>query len=395
MAPLLRKAPRCIIILLVTTVAVFATRPAPAAEDATATVTSEPRLPAVDAIVQRGLDAGEMPGAIVLIGQGDRVLHRAAYGFRQVEPEREPMTLQTLFDLASLTKPVATAASIMLLAERDQLDVLAPVARRIPEFAASGKDSVTVHQLLTHTSGLIADNALKDYRPGRKHAFDQICRLNLTAPPGERFIYSDVGYITLGFLVERVSGMGLDEFTRKNFFEPLKMSDTCFCPAPAAHGNCAPADRRGEDWIRGTVHDPRAFALGGVAGHAGLFSTADDLARYARMILHRGELDGVRVLRRESVELMLISRPVPENGIRTWGWDRQTRYSSNRGDGMSERAIGHGGFTGTGLWIDPDLELYVIFLSNRLHPNGTGKVNPLIGEIGTAAVNAVNVNAPQ
>jgi CubicO group peptidase (beta-lactamase class C family) len=350
-------------------------------------LSAEPRLPEVDRLVEQALAAGKAPGAVVLIGAREGILHRAAYGLRQVEPTPEPMTLDAVFDLASLTKPVATATSVLLLAQRGQIDVLAPVSRTMPEFAGEGKDVVTIAQLLTHTSGLIADNPLADYQGGRDEAWQRICGLKLVAPPGEKFIYSDVGFIVLGMLIERVSGRPLNEFTRANLFKPLGMNETEYCPGPALRERAVPTERREGEWLRGEVHDPRAHALGDVAGHAGLFSTADDLARYARMILNAGKVDGGQLLTPDTIEALLVSREVP-GGIRTWGWDRQSKYSSNRGQGLSPRAIGHGGFTGTGMWIDPDLGLFVIFLSSRLHPDGKGTVNPLIGEIGTAAVRA-------
>lgn len=342
-------------------------------------------ISAVDAFVEQAIAEGEMPGAVVLIGTKDRLLHRKAYGQRQIEPTPEAMTPDTVFDLASLTKPLVTATSVLLLSEQGKIDIAAPVIRYLPEFGQAEKETVTVAQLLTHTSGLIADNALRDYENGKEAAWKNICSLKLTAPPGEKFIYSDVSYITLGMLVERVSGQPLNEFSAKQIFQPLQMTSTGYLPDKSLQARSAPMNQEQGEWIRGIVHDPRARALGGVAGHAGVFSTADDLGHYARMVLHHGSLAGERVLKPETVDLMLTSRPVP-GGIRTWGWDRQTGFSHNKGDGMSNRAIGHGGFTGTGLWIDPGLNLYVVFLSNRLHPDGKGAVNTLIGKIGTEAV---------
>jgi len=350
-------------------------------------------LKSVDSLVETAIQAGEMPGAVVVIGTTDRVLHKRAYGQRQILPTPETMTLETVFDLASLTKPIATATSVLLLSQQGKVDIAAPVSTFLPEFARNGKQEITVAQLLTHTAGLIADNALRDYADGRATAWNNICQLKLLAAPGERFVYSDVGFITLGMLVERVSGMNEHEFTEKFLFGPLKMTQTGYLPGKTVQPRIAPMNKEGDVWIRGVVHDPRARAMDGIAGHAGLFSTADDLSRYARMILHRGMFEGVRILQPETIALLLESRPVP-GGIRTWGWDRQTGYSRNKGEGMSPQAIGHGGFTGTGLWIDPQLDLYVIFLSNRLHPDGRGAVNQLIGRIGTEAVQAIRTDSP-
>ncbi len=345
-------------------------------------------IPEIDELVASALQREQMPGAVVIVGAKDTIIHRAAYGFKQLEPTRVEMTLDTIFDVASLTKPVATATAVLLLVDRGELDLDAPISATLPEFGNDGKETITAHHLLTHTSGLIADNSIRDYQNGPDSAWDRICKLKPVAPVGERFIYSDVGFIVLGKLVERISGEPLNTFTQEQLFQPLKMNETCYLPAASLKDRCAPANREGDSWVQGMVHDPRARGLGGVAGHAGVFSTGDDLVRYARMVLNRGELDGVRVFKPETIDAMLLSRPVPGPGLRTWGWDRKTGYSSNRGEGMSDLAIGHGGFTGTGLWIDSELDLFVIFLSNRLHPNGKGSVNRLIGEIGTVAVKA-------
>lgn len=344
------------------------------------------QIPGIQPLVEKAIEAGDLPGAVILIGTPDRVLHFQAIGQRQILPDAEPMTFDTVFDLASLTKPIATGTSILLLAERGLLEINAPVSRYLPEFGKNGKADVTVDQLLIHTSGLIADNNLRDYSGGKEKAWEQICNLPLMSPPGTRFVYSDVGYITLGFLIEKISGQTLQEFTQQSIFVPLKMSETGYLPAERLQKRSAPAGQQQNVWLKGKVHDPRCAALGGVAGHAGLFSTASDLSRFARMILNHGELEGVRVLKPETVEAMLVSRKVSETGVRTWGWDRKTGFSSNRGAGMSDQAIGHGGFTGTGMWIDPGKNLYVIFLSNRLHPDGKGAVNQLIGQIGGLAV---------
>jgi len=347
-------------------------------------------IPAIDRLVEQAIAAGEMPGAVVLAGRKDSILHCQAYGDRQILPDREAMTVDTLFDLASLTKPVSTASSILLLIEQDRLTPQTPVADVLPDFQGQGKERITVHHLLTHTSGLIADNSLRDYQAGQAAAWKNICRLTPVAPPGEKFIYSDVGFIVLGMLVEQISGEPLDQFAARHVFLPLGMTDTGYCPPLELRPRIAPTEQIEGAWLRGTVHDPRARALGGVAGHAGVFSTVTDLSRYARMVLNDGELDGVRVLQPDTVRAMQTSQSVPGGGVRTWGWDRRTGFSSNRGEGMTDTAIGHGGFTGTGLWIDPGLDLYVIFLSSRLHPDGQGAVNRLIGAIGTEAVRTLD-----
>jgi uncharacterized protein YbbC (DUF1343 family) len=361
--------------------------PMPAARAEEAGMDSR-QLRAIDDAVEEGLRAGKMPGCVVLVGRHGKVVFENAYGSRQILPQRVPMTLDTVFDLASLTKPVATATSVMILMERGKIRLDDPVARHIPEFASNGKERITVFQLLTHQGGLIADNSMSDYRDGPEKARQRLFALKPVATPGSKFIYSDVGYLVLGELVRRVAGKGLDEFTRENIFGPLGMNATGFLPRSELRRRAAPTEKRDGKWIQGEVHDPRAYALGGVAGHAGLFSTAHDLAAYAQMLLGRGQYGGVRILREGTVAAMTTAHPV-STGLRGLGWDMRTGYSSNRGETFSPRAFGHGGFTGTAMWIDPELDLFVIFLSNRLHPDGKGAVNPLAGRIGTIAANAI------
>jgi uncharacterized protein YbbC (DUF1343 family) len=299
------------------------------------------------------------------------------------------MTADTVFDLASLTKPVATATSLMLLVERGKLRLSDRVAEYLPTFGQEGKDRLTVEQLLLHVSGLIADNPEADYRDGPAKAFERIDALKPTAAPGARFVYSDVNFIVLGRLVERVAGVPLDEFARTNVFEPLGMAETTFRPKGELKARAAPTEQREGRWMLGEVHDPRSYALGGVAGHAGLFSTADDLARYARMLLRGGTLDGRRVLAAATVRTMTEPRPVP-GGLRALGWDVNTAYSKNRGDLFPrDRSFGHTGFTGTSIWVDPGSDTAVIFLSNRVHPDGKGNVTRLRGQVATLAATAV------
>lgn len=345
-------------------------------------------LQRIDGVVAAGLNAGQMPGCVVLVGRRGRTVFRKAYGRRQVEPQPLPMTIDTLFDLASLTKPIATATCVMLLVERGQLRLDAPVARYIPEFGGSGQEKITVQQLLTHQGGLVADNPLRDYADGREKAWTRILALEPRWPPGEKFAYSDVGYLLLGELVRRVSGHDLHRYSHEHVYAPLGMTETGFLPGEALRRRAAPTEKRDGRWIQGEVHDPRSFMLGGVAGHAGLFSTVDDLAVYAQVLLNRGQYAGARILAPATVQRMIEPCPV-SSGFRGLGWDICTGYSVNRGNSFSPRAFGHGGFTGTGMWIDPELELFVVFLSNRVHPCGKGSVNRLIGQIGTIAGDAI------
>ncbi|MCA8998839.1 MAG: serine hydrolase [Planctomycetaceae bacterium] len=347
-----------------------------------------PTLDAIDAIVAEGMEKGEMPGAVVLVGTSKQILHFRAYGDRQQEPDIEAMTRDTIFDLASLTKPIATATSVMVLVDQGKVSVTEAASKYLPEFTGHGKEGITLHHLLTHTSGLIADNHLRDYQDGPEQAWERICALELKAEPGEEFIYSDVGFIVLGKLIERVSGRPLNEFAHENIYKPLGMAATGYLPPAERSGQIAPTEKVDGQWRRGVVHDPRSHLLGGVAGHAGLFSHASELSLYAKMILGKGELNGTRILSEPTWELMLTPREVPR-GTRAYGWDHRTGYSSNRGEGLSDRAIGHGGFTGTGIWIDPQRDLYYIWLSSRLHPDGKGTVNKLIGRVGAVAAEAV------
>ena len=377
--------PAVLLVLLLLPVRVFAEPPAASPEKVPESVGMDStRLAVIDDLVAEGLSQNKMPGCVVVIGRREGIVFRKAYGFRQTQPEQIPMTLDTVFDLASLTKPIATATSVMLLIQQGKLELNQTVASIIPEFAANGKDTITIRHLLTHTSGLIADNSISDYADGPNAAFVNINALKLTAEPGKEFIYSDVGFIELGRIVEVVSGQSLHEFTQAAIYAPLGMTETGYLPGEALKARAAVTEERDGHWMQGEVHDPRAFALGGIAGHAGLFSTADDLARYAVMMLNQGQFEDVQILQPEVFTLMTTAVDVPR-GRRALGWDARTGYSSNRGDLMSSSAFGHGGFTGTGIWMDPQQNLFVLFLSNRVHPDGKGLVNPLIGRIGTIA----------
>jgi CubicO group peptidase (beta-lactamase class C family) len=338
----------------------------------------------IDREVTTAIENKLLPGAVVAIGyQGHVVFHRA-YGNRQLLPSVETMTLDTVFDLASLTKPIVTACCVMKLVEEGKLSLDDPVASHLPEFVANGKESVRVKQLLLHTAGLIPDNSMKDYAEGRDIAIQKVMQLTFNYQPNERFRYSDVGFIVLGELVERLTGKSLSEYATESFFGPLEMHETCFRPSPSLQVRTATTEQRAGHWIKGDVHDPRCFAMGGIAGHAGLFSTASDIAIFSQALLNGGELNGQRVLDSETVKTMTDAYQVP-GGVRGLGWDKRSAYSTNRGESMTPSAFGHGGFTGTGLWIDPELHLFVVFLSNRVHPDGKGSVNALIGRIGTIA----------
>src|SRR5262249_22317386 len=347
---------------------------------------SAKRLARIDDTVNKAIERGELPGAVVLVAHKGHVVFRKAYGLRAKEPAAVPMTVDTVFDLASLTKPVATTTSLFVLLEQGKLSLSDRVARHLPGFGVKGKDKITVEQLLLHVSGLIADNPVDDYQEGRAKALERIYQLEPTTEPGQRFRYSDVNFIVLGELVERLSGKPLDQFARDNVFNPLGLTETGFKPTGKLQARCAPTEQREGHWMIGEVHDPRAYLLGGAAGHAGLFSTADDLAVFAQMLLDGGAYRGRRILSPLTVRTITTPRDVP-GGQRTYGWDVRTSYSSNRGELFG--GFGHTGFTGTSLWIDPDTQTFVVFLSNRVHPNGKGDVKRVRGQVATLAAAAV------
>ena len=346
------------------------------------------RLQQIDDIVAEGLTQKKMPGCVVCVGRHGKIAFLKAYGQKQLLPSELAMTTDTVFDMASITKPIATATSIMLLIERGQLRLSDKVAMLVPEFAVNDKHAITIQDLLIHQSGLLADNPIADYADGPETAMRRIFDLKLLNPTGSKFVYSDVNFILLGEIVRRVSDKNVHEFSQEQIFRPLGMSATGYLPNEQLRAKAAPTERRDGKWMQGEVHDPRAFKLDGIAGHAGLFSTAEDVAVYAQMMLGRGEYNGMRILSAESVATMTRSYRV-SSGVRGLGWDKRTAYSSNRGETFSDAAFGHGGFTGTVMWIDPELDLFFIFLSNRVHPNGKGLVNPLAGRIATAIAAAI------
>ncbi|MCA9583548.1 MAG: beta-lactamase family protein, partial [Myxococcales bacterium] len=314
-----------------------------------------------------------------------------AYGHRSLVPERQPMAVDTLFDLASLTKPVVTATAIGVLIDRGALRLDDPVQRYLPTFSGNGKDRVTLRDLLLHRSGMPSVNTLRSMEGiPRRVAIDRIATLPLESPPGEVFRYSDLGYILLGEVVERVSGKGLADFARGAILDPLGMVESAFNPGPDLRDRVAvteQTDKRGPEpvWIAGEVHDPRAYRLGGVAGNAGLFATASDLARYAEMLLGHGARGKARVLSPETFRA--LTTPVGIRGtIRTPGWDVRSSYGTQRSKGFSEASFGHGGYTGTSLWVDPLRDLYVAVLTNRVHPEPTGDMRPLARAIGDVAL---------
>lgn len=345
------------------------------------------KLAAVDSAVEAAIQRGEIPGAVVLVVHRDKVVYRKAFGRRVKAPQHTLMTEDTVFDLASLTKPIVTALCILLLIEDGKLNADDPIAKHLPAFARKETEGITIAQLLTHTGGIIPDNPLKDYLDGKDKAWQNLYALKPVTPPGSKFTYSDVGYILLGSIVEKVGAMPLDAFAKKRIFEPLGMKETGYRPSAELKKRCAPTQQREGRWMIGEVHDPRAYHLGGVAGHAGLFATADDLAIFARMMLNKGRQEGKVFAQEKTIAMMTAPRKVPgktEPGLRTYGWDMATAYSGNRGD-VFPRGIsfGHTGFTGTSLWLDPISQTAVILLANRVHPDGKGNASRVRREVAT------------
>lgn len=403
---------------------------------------SSERLAHIDTVVLQAIAHHEAPGAVVLIGHKGRIVFRKPYGNRSVEPTIQPMEVSTIFDMASVTKVVATATSMMILLEQGAYRLDDPVSKYLPEFAAPPRESsdkaapagptqqpkgsaeaptwdprdkskITIRQLMTHFSGLKPDFNLAEKWSGYDEAIRHLKDEILQSAPGTKFVYSDLNYIALGEIVHNLSGMPLDVFARKNIFEPLGMHDTSFNPGPELRPHIAPTEKRpateaylggkekdspADQIIQGEVHDPTAWRMGGVAGHAGLFSTADDLVAYCQMILNKGEFGGKRILSPLGVKTM-ISDQVPQSlapeaaahfrVARGLGWDMASSYSSNRGDFFPPNSIGHTGFTGTDLWIDPSTQTFVIVLTNRVHPNGKGNVNALRSKIATVVAASI------
>jgi len=364
---------------------------------------SADRLNRIDSIVEESIRNKECPGAVVLVGRHGKIVFRKAYGHRAVLPAIEPMTPDTVFDLASLTKVVATATSVMALVEDGKIRLQDRVAKHFPEFALGGgaRDQVTVEQLLTHRAGLAADDPMALYVGSVQEIFERKFRQPLVSAPGSRFLYSDAGFEVLGEIVRRVSSLPLEELARQRVFLPLGMKDTGFLPLsppskkfsslPLPLSRIAPTEKINGVVRRGEVHDPRAFALGGVAGHAGLFSTADDLARFCAAML----AGGGGALSPATIAAMTRPRFYGDDDLRGLGWDVATRFSSVRGDLFPVGSYGHSGWTGTSMWLDPATDTFVILLTNRNHPDESGNVIGLRGKIATIVASAITDKSPE
>ncbi len=384
------------------------------------------KLNQIDALVEADIAAKKLPGAVVIVGHKGKIVFRKAYGNRSLVPTVEKMTVDTIFDVASLTKPIATATSIMILVEQGKLRLNDTIGMYILDIDDPAAKRITIQQLLTHTSGYAPDFDLKEKWTGRKGMLAALKKEKLRTPPGTKFVYSDIGFIVLGEIAEKISGIDLNNFAKSQIFDDLIDRRTFFNPfRPVVFDNwvsvpggviveatqsirdIAPTenirgqnsylgskfdgnDQTGNTILRGAVHDPTSFRMGGVAGHAGLFSTADDLARYCQMLLNGGTLDGKRVMSAQTVAKMTTPVVVSESGdARGLGWDMNTSFSSNRGELFPLGTFGHTGFTGTGLWMDPTSQTFVVFMSNRVHPDGKGDVGPLRARVATVTASAI------
>jgi uncharacterized protein YbbC (DUF1343 family)/CubicO group peptidase (beta-lactamase class C family) len=334
-------------------------------------VSGVPDFSGIDEAANEAVASGEIPGVVVLVGRGDDILLHRAYGSRRLLPQPAPMTVDTIFDIASLTKPFGTTLAVMTLVERGAIKLDAPLGRYLKEFRDKQFDEITIRRLLTHSAGLTAYPPNGAVAAGFPSAASAIAKLPLDYPPGSAFQYSDTGFILLAEAVRRVSGTPLDRYLEKTVFRPLGLADTSFHPRASAMPRVAPTEFVNGILLRGEVHDQRARLLGGVAGHAGMFTTSADLARIVRMLLNRGTLDGHRILEPATVKEMW--EPAPESrGGRALGWDVSSSFSKTMSPYFPEGSVGHLGFTGTAIWIDPPTRSYLIVLSNRVHPYGGG-----------------------
>lgn len=360
-------------------------------------------------LVEQAIRANQLPGAVVLVGRGEQLLYRKAFGFKTYSPSAQPVTVQTVFDLASLTKPLVTATLIVQLAERGQLRLTDTVGQYLPQLKDAQLQKVTLLQLLTHSSGLDSGFDRSEFWQGRQGLEAQLAKLKLKTQPGQQFVYSDIGFILLGLVAEQVTQQSLDQLAQQQIFQPLQMNDSRYLPLQARQDpqylqRIAPTESLNGDpdykkllkgyskaYLHGVVHDPTAQRLGGVAGHAGLFSTADDVARFAQMLLNHGEFKGQRLLSPLAVQRMRSPLQIGAES-RALGWDMNTSYSSPKGDFFPAGSFGHTGFTGTSLWIEPQSATYLILLSNRVHPDRSTSLVDLRAKLANLVAASIGVN---
>jgi uncharacterized protein YbbC (DUF1343 family) len=352
---------------------------------------------AVDEQLNQAVKDGLIPGAVLLIGHDGQVVYRKAYGERALIPAREPMTEDTIFDAASLTKVVATTSSVMKLFEQGKIRLDDPVTKYLPEFQ-EGHSPITIRNLMTHFSGLRPDLDLKPAWSGYETGIHRALIDKPAGPPGLRFVYSDINFILMGEIVRRLSGQMLSDFARANIFEPLGMKESMFQPPASLRPRIAPTeiDPATGQPLRGVVHDDTSRYMGGVAGHAGLFTTADDLAKFAQMLLDHGQGNGIRLFSPLTVQKFTTPEsPADQPILRGLGWDVDSPYSSNRGDLFPIGSFGHTGFTGTSMWMDPVSDTYVILLTNVVHPHRGKSLTSLRSRVATIAAASFGITRPE
>ena len=347
---------------------------------------SWPGATAIDAAINQAVTQGKIPGAVVLVGHGGQVVYQKAYGSRALLPSREPMTLDTIFDCASLTKVVATTSSIMRLFEDGKIRIGDKVTEYLPEFQ-NGNSEITVRDLLIHFSGLRPDVDLVPEWSGYSTGIDKALHDKPAGAAGTKFVYSDINFLLLGEIVRRTGGEPLPDFARDNVFAPLGMSETWFQPPAILQPRIAPTEKLDTgEVLRGKVHDPTSRFMGGVAGHAGLFSTAQDLAKFCQMMLNLGvSAEGHRLFNPATVAKFTSPQtPLNQPVLRGLGWDIDSPLSGNRGELFpAGTSFGHTGFTGTSLWLDPSSQTYVILLANSVHPSRGKSITSLRSRVAT------------
>lgn len=362
---------------------------------------SAKHLAYLDEIIGAAVVRKDFPGAVLLVARRGKVVFRKAYGDSQRVPESRPMAADMIFDLASVTKPVATATSVMILVERGQIRLWDRVKAYVPEFVPyyeekgiAGEEARLWH-LLTHTSGLPPYTDAKEAgkKLGDPCATADLARLIAEipkeSPVGTRFVYSCLNYITLAHIVHKITGKTIAEFAAEEIFKPLGMTRTFYRPPEAFVSLCVPTEVIDGTPLRGVVHDPLARLQGGVSGNAGLFSTADDLALFAQMLLNKGAWKGVRILSPLSVERMTAIYPKVGESGRGLGWDLDSDYATVRGDLFGPASYGHSGYTGTSIWIDPETQTAVVFLTNRVHPDDKGDIIALRSKVANVVAAAI------
>jgi uncharacterized protein YbbC (DUF1343 family)/CubicO group peptidase (beta-lactamase class C family) len=348
----------------------------------------------LDDAIETAIKEGRLPGAVLVVGHNGQIVYRKAYGKRALVPTVEDMTEDTIFDCASVTKVVATTSAMMKLFEEGKYRLNDKVTDYIPEFQG-GKSAITIRNLLTHFSGLRPDVDTKPEWSGYQTGIRLATIDKPAGPPGARFVYSDINFILLGEIVHRITGQMLSDYVREKIFLPIGMKESMFQPPASLRARIAPTERvtPAGPPLRGVVHDPTTRFMGGVAGHAGLFSTAHDLARFAQMMLNKGELDGVRLFSPLTVQKFTTPQTPPDQSIlRGLGWDMDSPFSGNRGELFPIGSYGHTGFTGTSLWIDPVSQSYVILLANSVHPKLRPAITPLRGKVATIAAAALGID---